>query len=333
MGNTGLGQDGYFRVQKEAVYGTAITDGMTLWPVKPGSLITAFNTPIENQNIISSRLVQTPDAGRSMRTGDITLDMYPDLMGLILNILLGTSSDAADGSAYVHTWLMPITGERIAKSLTVQQAMGGDLADQFDGVMITGISITMNNESNAEITVRMVGQGLLESQTRITTFSYSSLIPFKFCHATTITVNSGGAIAVDVDSFTLDIDLGYDPDRYKLGSCEIQQLVFNTTPSVTLSMTVDAQQTFVTKARSYSDFTIDMAIISTELAGGAGEYYKLELEIPKARLAADTIIPDENDRASMDLVFNCGYGGTTTGSGATSVMAEIRLEDATAAYA
>jgi len=68
-------------------------------------------------------------------------------------------------------------------------------------------------------------------------------------------------------------------------------------------------------------------------AGSSPTYHALTFEIPAVRLAPDTTIPTTEDRTQMDVNFECGYGGTTTGSGAAEVMYEVRLVDATAAYA
>ncbi len=331
MAYTGLGQDGYLRYQKEVSYGTAVTNAMTLLPVLPGSLFKSRPQLIENKNLIGSRIKQAGCIGRYIRDGQIVMDAYPTLIGGIMNIFLGASTDATtEADVYLHTWLLPITGERIGKSMTVQQAIGGDRALQIDGVTITDIEISGDNTGNVKITLNCVGQGETVGVSRITTFTYPSICPFHFGNVV-VTMNSGGAITAQYNSFNLKLDLGYTKEEFRLGSSEIIQPLYQTIPSGQLTLNVDADNQFMTFARANAAADIEITMTNTTLLG-ATAYSQLIIEMDDARLSPETIIPGENDRLNMDLTFDL-YGGTTTGSGTDLVLAEIRVQDATAAYA
>jgi hypothetical protein len=335
MANTGLGQDGYVWYQKEAAFGTEIATTKIFVPAKAGSLIKSTVEMIENANIIQSRTKQAPNLGRQVVNGEVVLDAYPDMLGGLFELLLGGAATAGVvDSTYTHTWLVPITGENIGESATFGQAIGGDTEDRYDGVTVTGMSFSQGNDGNLELTLRLVGQDQsTNGGARATATGYSTAIPLNFSFATTITLtpNGASAIVVNVDSLELDIDLGYDLERFKLGSANIIQPVFNSIPTVTLSATVDAQRAFVDHARTHKEFDIDLSFVSTENAAGTTKY-QMDVEISHAKLDPATEISFDNDRASMDLSFDCSYGGTTTGSSSTVVMAELRVVDAVATH-
>jgi hypothetical protein len=99
-----------------------------------------------------------------------------------------------------------------------------------------------------------------------------------------------------------------------------------------LTANIDADKQFLNAARAQTTYDLLLTITSTEYAAGTTPYL-LAVEIPRALLKADTEISGANDTLSMDVEFDCGYGGVTTGSGATLVMAEVRVRDAVATYA
>jgi len=332
MAYSGLGQDGYLRYQKEVNYGTAITAAMTLLPVLPGGLFESKPELIENKNIISSRIKQAGCIGRYIRKGQIQMDAYSTLIGGLMNVFLGaaTTPAAIETGVYLHTWLVPITGERIGKSMTVQQAIGGDTALQIDGFTITDMELSGDSSGNVKLILNGVGQGEAVGVARITTFTYPAVCPFNFGDVA-ITMNSGGAITALYNSFNLKINLGYNMEEFRLGSSEIIQPLYNTIPSGQLTLNVDADNQFMVLARANAAADIEITMTGKTLIG-ATQYPQLIIEMDDARLTPDTTIPAENDRLKMDLVFDL-HGGTTTGSGTDLVMAEIRVQDATAAYA
>jgi len=337
MADTGLGQCGYARYEKETVFNTPVVSSMTVLPIKEDSTLIGYSEMIENANIVASRLKQDPDLGRVVcPPATMIMDWYPDLVGGLLNILFGTSSDTdnLDGS-YAHYWLQSIdcSVQRIAKSMTMQQAVGGDLSDQFTGVKIHSLVLDADTQGNLQVTFNVQPKEYTEDVARITTFVLPATIPFNWSFAgVTVTPSGDSAIDVDVNTMSITIDYSYDTERYKFGEASIKNSVFNTLPVVTASFNIDAQKIFVTHARAHKLFELDVVFTSTEDAGSSTKY-SLTLELPGCRLNADTSIPQGNDRRFMDLEFDCTYGGTTTNSGADEVMFEANIVDAVAAYA
>lgn len=335
MARTGIGQDGYFRVQKEVTYGTALTNAMTLWPVKPDALIKSMRENIENDNIISSRLKQNPNKGREVSTFEVPLDMPPTLIGQMFQFFLGASSDAGPtDSTYTHTWLMPASGSGVGYSFTGQQALGSDLADTYAGLKIHQMVLSGDSQGNVLITLSGTAEGVdNQGVSRISSFSYPSAIPFNFSMFN-LNIDPSDDSAFDqlCNSFELTVNLGLDENRFKMGSYQQKTPLINTIPSLSLKVNIDADKQFVNAARAHTTYDFVLSLTSTEYAGGTTPY-KFEVEIPKGRLVPDTSITNANDTLTMDLEFDCGYGGTTTGSGSTAVMGEFRVVDATAAYA
>lgn len=334
MAVSGLGQDGYVRIQKETTWGTGVTSSMTLLPVLPGASFELTTLDIENANVIASRLKQVPNSGRIKCAFTMSMNLPFTLVGLILNLFLGTSTDAGPtDSTYTHTWLTPISGERIGKSFTMQVAFGGDTAVQMVGAVITSMKLSGDNQGQVILEVSGVAKSYSTGVARISSFSYPSAIPANFSMVN-LNIDPADASAFDqlINSFEFTIDLGYNLERYKDGSASIQNPVFNTIPSVMLKCNIDADKQFREAAQSKTLYDHVLTITSTEYAAGT-TYSKVEIEIPKARLNPETSIPFDNDRLAMDLEFDCSYGGATTGSGANSVHAEVRVVDATASYA
>ena len=340
---TGIGQDGYLQYQAETTYGTAATGSETALPIKEGSLIKAYPEAIENANIISSRLKQDVQKGRIVVDGQIVMDSWPTIMGGLINQFLGAAAgDTAVGDgAYTHHWFIPKSGVRVGKSMTIHQALGTNLADQFDGCIIDSATISQDNAGNLECTFAIRGQGYTQDVARETSLTYpvsSTNPPFMFGHASiTATPSGGNEVTMCAESLSITINLNHQLDRYKICSsasgAEISQPVFNSIPTIEVSMTVDADQYLMEYARAHTqwDMTIDWTHTVSE-AGTTPTYHQMSFELPGCLLAPDTEIPASNDRVTMSASFNCGYGGTTTNSGSVEYMGEVRLVDATAAY-
>ena len=342
---TGIGQDGYFRYQKEAAYGTDIVAAMTDLPIKEGTLIKAYPEAIENSNQIASRMKQDVQQGRIIIEGQIIMDAWPTLIGGLIQQLLGTAVSAAvaaaDG-AYDHYWFIPKTGVRIGYSMTTQQALGNNLVDQFSGCLIDSMTLTQDNQGNLELTLAVRGQNYTENIARLSSWTYpvsATNPPFMFGHATIAATPSGGTqVVMCADSLSLTINLNHKLERYKIcdaaNGAKIHQPVFNSVPTVELSANIDADQYFVEYARTHTkwDITLDWLHTASQ-AGSTPTYHQLSFELPGCLLAPDTEIPSSNDRVSMDVSLSCSFGGTTTNGGAAIYQGEVRLTDATAAYA
>jgi len=334
MAVAGLGQDGYVRIQKEVTWGTALTNSMTFLPILPGAEFTMEVSDIENKNIIASRLKQLPNQGRRNVKFKMSMNLHFTLVGAVMNLLLGASSDSnRTDSTYVHTFLTPITGQRVGKAFTMQVAFGGDTAVQFAGCVFNSIKISGDNQG--QIILEMEGAAKLYTTgvARETSFSYPTAVPANFSMVN-LNIDPADASAFDqvIYSFEFGIELGLDLEDFALGSAYMQNPVFNTIPSVMLKANVAADKQFREAAQAHTLYDHILTITSTQYAAGT-TFSKVEVEIPKAKLSPSTSIPFDNDRLKMDVEFDCSFGGSTTGSGSTSVHAEVRVTDAVAAYA
>jgi hypothetical protein len=327
-----LGQDSYGRYQKEVSYGTKVTNSMILLPLRDGDWMKSVSQMIENTNKISSRIKQLPDIGNKLRNGDLPMDLAYSLIGGLFNVAFGAASSAGptDGT-YIHTWLAPISGTSDGGSMTWQQAKGIGTGDSFDGVKIIGFTLSGSVGEKILLTLKTLGQGLTEGESRISTFSYPSEIPALMSHLTiSATPNGGSATNYHASSFNFDFNFGYPDDYFKVGSDEIREPVFNTIPNATLTVELEADRAMVTDARAHKTYAIDLAFTSTENAAGSTKWLT-EIEIPEALIDPETDIPVADDLLQISLPFTL-YGGTTTGSGTDEVIAEFRVKDTTASY-
>jgi hypothetical protein len=336
MAISGLGVDGVFQIAKESTYGTAESTGFTDLPARPESRINSSVAMIENANQIKSRLKQDPDLGREIVSGELALDMAPDLMGLLMQLMLGDATSSGDTTTgYDHYWLAPDSGSEVGYGATIRQFIGGDLGDEFAGTIISGFSISQDNEGNAIITLRVTGQDQKDDDVaRPSSVTVSTKIPFYFGNwGVSITPNGAGEITQKVDNVEIDVDLNYDLEKWQLGSANIQRPIFNGIPTVTMSMTIDAEKRFENWHREHKEFDVILTATSTELAGSSSGEYLWAIECPVCRLGTENNIENSNENLKMTLEFDGGYGGTTTNSGTTAKMFEIRVTDATATYA
>jgi hypothetical protein len=335
MARSGIGQDSYFRVQKETTYGTELTNSMTLWPVNKGVKLISKIDEIPNEPVVSSRLKVFPNKGNEVCTFTIPMDLHPTLLGQVFQFFLGTSTNGTvtDGT-YLHTWLTPITGSTVGSPFTAQIAKGSDLATTFAGMQIHEMKIM--GEVGGKISLELTGTAETQAATgvtRITSFSYPTATPLNSSMiALTLDPSDAASFSQLINSFELTIKLGLDDSRFKAGSTQQLRPQINTYQSLTFSCNIDADKQFVDAARAFTTYNVALTVTSTEFAAGTTPYL-FAVEIPKAKLKIDTDIPLENDTLSMDLEFACDYGGTTTGSSSTLVMAEFRVKDATATYA
>lgn len=333
MTRTGIGQDGLLRIGKESVYGTPVTPTVYL-PITPETKITAEIADIENNNQIGSRLKQEPNAGRATVTGSIALDQVPDLMGTMFSWFLGASANAGSaGVGYTHTWLSPVSGESAGLIYTVQQYIGADLGDEFASVTIKSMTLKSDNSGNQAMTIDVVGYKHSDDDVaRPASVTISSKIPYYFGQtAITITPISGSPITQLCDSYELKLDLGLDTERFKIGSQFAEQPKFNTIPSCSLTVAIDGEKRFFDWATAKQYFSITVVTTGTDIAGGTTPY-SWAVEIPKAKLATSTNRDNGNDTIKMNLEFDCGFGGVTTGSAVVERMFEVRVVDATASY-
>ncbi|GBR74528.1 hypothetical protein NO1_1687 [Candidatus Termititenax aidoneus] len=335
MALTGIGENGYLMLQKETTYNTPATDAMELLPWKEGS-VKATVAQIENNNVIGCRLKQEPDKGRIAITGELTFNQHPDILGLLLDLFLGAATDTGTSTTgYTHTWLAPLSGAKVDRSFTIRQAFGDDLAKQFSGCRITAITLASDNEGNQTITLTLFGKSYLNDQTRPTTFTCSNKRAYSFGMSKLfIQAETGSERAVKMNSYELTIDLGYNTEDYKLGSLEVDDIQFNAIPTVTFGCNIDAEDIFLKDAQLQTKYKLRLEtnIGTPPIEGVSGVNYSTIIELPRGILSADTEIPFSVERETMDLSFDCAYGGQTTGSGATKTMFEIRHKDGEASY-
>lgn len=336
MAITHLGQDGYFAVQKETAYNTQTVNSLTYLPLTEGTL-TYEQSQIEKANIINSRIKQAPQQGRMLvGPADLTFPLVPDLAGMFMNLGFGLETAVSgDATGYTHTFLMPITGTSDGVSWTVRQAIGSDLADEFNGVKMTKFILKSDSEGYMQIVATLVGVGHDDNDVeRATAVTISSKKFMTFADGLVqITPSGVSQFTQKVNSFEIEFNWGYDEDgaRFKIGSREADTPIFGTIPSVMFRCEIDAERRYEDWAELITQFKIDVALTSEEIIGAGSTPYSMAIEIPSLILASATRRENAVDNIPMSLEFTA-LGGTTTGSGTDEVAAEVRVIDGTATY-
>jgi hypothetical protein len=334
MALTGIGKNGYLLLEKETTYNTPATDAMELVPWKEGA-VKATVAQIENNNVIGCRLKQEPDKGRIAITGELTFDQHPDILGMLFDLFLGAATNSGTATTgFTHRWLTPLAGAKVDRSFTIRQAFGDDLAKQFSGCRITAITLASDSEGNQTIALTLFGKSYLYDLPRQTTFTCSNTRAYSFGMSKLYIKASGRTEReVKMNSYELTIDLGYNTEDYKLGSFEVDNILFNATPTVTFTCNIDAEDIFLIDAQLQTKYGLRLETISPiPVPDATGVNYKTTIELPCGILGADTEIPFSVERETMDLSFDCAYGGVSTNSGAAKTMFEIRHTDSVASY-
>jgi hypothetical protein len=334
MAITHLGQDGYIRVMKEAVYGTPVMTSPVYLPVVEGAL-RFVQEQIEKQNLINNRVGQLPQAGRKkVGVDDITLQLAPDLMGLFMQLCFGVSENSGSG-AITHTWLIPVSGESCGASWTVEQAIGADTANQYAGIKCTKFVIKSDNEGIMTIALSLVGVGLDDGAVaRATTVTVSALDYLTFAHGKVeFTPDGVSQYTQLVNSFEIEVDFGYrdDGQKFKVGSDEAQAPIFGTIPKTTFRCEIDAEKRYETYAQAITEIDVDVTLTSNEICDGTTPY-SLAFEAKNMVLNADTFRENGVDNLTQSLELTAKAGGATSGSSSVVVQGEFRVVDATATY-
>jgi len=336
MPKTGLGQGGYLLVQKETAYNVATVSSLVTIPLESGTIGYELEK-IVKKNQVGSRIPQKPQSGRGkVGASDIVVQLAPDLFGQLMNLCCGAATTGSvSDEAYPHAWLVPITGESVGVSWTGRQAIGGDLASQFNGLKCIKWILKCGNDGIMTLTMTMVGVDLNDDDVaRATTFAVSSADYYTFANAiATITPDGEGAITQPFNSWELMCDYGYleGGQRFQAGSSVAVTPIFGTIPIVEFKGNIDAERRYEDWAVGLKDFALDIALTSSEIIGGGSTPYSADIEIPVAQLKSPTKRESGNDHLCMDLDFEV-YGGVTTGSGSDAVQMEVRVADGTATY-
>lgn len=333
---SGLGLDGYLRVQKEANYGTDIVTAMSDLKVLPETDIIVDYKSIEINNQVASRIRQEDDKlAQIVVSGTLELEQDPTTLGLIMDAILDQKAvTGAEATGYTHAYYPDMSLQKTYNSMTVQQAKGSNLADQFSGVVATGFTMSSDNAGTQKISIPIIGQGHTADVARQTSWTYGAVSPFNFSMTTvSLTFDGFDATTQKVDNYEFTIDMAYMTEDFKLGSREIAAPLYQAIATGSLNMTIDADATLLEFARAQTNCKIVITTNHSTLAGSGSGVYSHIIEIPKMRLASATTIGNSNERLKLDLAFDKLYGGTTTNSGAVLVPFEIRVVDATATYA
>ena len=331
---SGLGQGGYLRGMKEAVYNTPLMTTPIYFLHKTGTLKYEAGKLVKDP-IIGSRIPQLPEGGdKKVGPSDLVLLVSSDHFSKIMNWVHGASANSGS-NFYTHTWLIPITGTSQGGSFTLEEAIGADLASQFAGCKITKWSLKSSAKNFMELTITVVGVDLNDpAVARATTITVTSLNCYRHADSVLqITPASVSQFTQLMNSWELSVELGYleSGQRFQSGSDKAQVPVFGTLPKVEFKCNIDSERRFEDWAVSRKAFKLDLTLTSRDFCYTTTPYSSA-FEIPVTQLKSTVARDAGKDNLTLDLDFEI-YGGTTTGSASDSVQMEIRSVDATATWA
>lgn len=265
---------------------------------------------------------------RKVRTTSCTSKLYPgNEIGYLLQNTFGAPATTGAGP-YVHIFSLE-EANLLTKFTSFEVVTGGLIADDLDGGVITGWTISGANEGFVKIEYNVVHQGRTAG-TVAASYVHSAVLPYTYCMAL---VNFDSS-EIKVDSWSIAVDLAIRGDNFKNGSanCEIDKPVLNGTPTVTATFEIDmadfSYRTLYEAGTSVQPFYV--LITHTAIAGGATPY-SLKLELPATQVTENEAPPTGGGQVK-ETVTLMGLVGTSSG-GSNTTNFEATLTNATASYA
>jgi len=178
MGNYS-GNDTQFQIGLEGSYGTAATPTVLLEFLNDS--LHQVNTPVESEALVGA--VTTPYynvVGKKVE-GDVSIEVHPDKIGLLIGAALGTEADAALVSTKTTTYdhaFTPIKGGDSLPSLT---AVVDKKADEFTyaGLKVDSFTLECDPSSLLTSTFSFIGQKEVLTGS-VQTLAASTLNPWDF---------------------------------------------------------------------------------------------------------------------------------------------------------
>lgn len=333
---TGLGSGGFFSSKRETTFGTPATGVYRQWLRDPDTNFTHTVEHIENKSQHGIRGMRTPIAGRSVIAGQLKTIAVPNRIGNLFYYFLGAPTQTVinlspDPNAYQQRWDSNQTTPFKGLPFTIQDAQGSDAPYIYSGAFMHKLTITGDNTSNY---VHVMGDIVASSEqsakgTRPSTFSYSSTNGYSLGDTgTLVAVVGSDSYRLDLNSYTIELDMMAKLDRYYAFSTNIEQGFANDIPKATVSCNIDASQTFLDFARGVESFKLTYTITRN-----ANE--SLIIEIPVAYLDAGTDIPNTVEHQLMDLNFSSQFQGelTSTGSSTNAIFGvQVRSSEQMSAF-
>lgn len=240
------------------------------------------------------RVVTTSDV-----TGDFSLDLPTNGLGLLLSHAMGTSPSKVGGS-FTFT-LGDVAGKSFTTQVGVPQYGGTVTPKTVGGCKVSSFELAVSNAGMATGKFSIDGASLTTA-TALATASYSATSNLFHFANSAITVD-GSAVA-NIKDFTLTVDNTLKADRYNLGASGIKSAqVINGFRKISGTVTAEFTDT-VLLAKFLADSAASLALSFTSGSDG--------LSITVSSVKFDGSAPQVNGPEVIDVPFTFeGYDNGT----------------------
>jgi hypothetical protein len=240
---------GFVGIGEESTYGTPVSR-TRFYEVVDESLVEEIER-VESKAIRSGRYtLHRWAAGVRRVKGDVTIELAPQGLGLLLKHCMGAVATTGTGP-YTHT-LTP--GALNGKSLSIEVGKsfvsGTTTAHVFDGCKITDFELSCGVGEFAQLKVGIWGRQATIGNTPSSPTYPANWSPFTWAQGS-VTV---GGTSYDIDGFSLKVDNGLVVDRHFLGAQTAKEPLDANLRRITGSFTTPyAADTLLTQLRNATE--------------------------------------------------------------------------------
>lgn len=210
---------GQLGIKTETTVGTAVTPDIFV-PVL-SSRVNIDEGYMRSDGIRAGRVTRTPARlGRRVVGGSVEMELYNGSVATLLKHAFGGVSTSGAGP-YTHTYTPGShLGDSFTLQLGIEDTAGTVQPFTFSGCKMDSWQLTAAVGELAKFSFDFTAKDVVTA-TALASASYSTLTPFSFVEATTVTVN--GAAVASANAATYSCNKGFRNDRHVLGSRTIRE--------------------------------------------------------------------------------------------------------------
>lgn len=257
--------------------------------------------------------------------GSIEGELNANSFGLILLATLGSSSPAAYGTGYKHTFTVLNSNQHTSLSLHFQDEIG-DI--QFKMCMVDSLEISINNEDIVQFTLGLKGRKVHDG-----TYTPSYAADYKFMGRDVIfkvaaaTANLAAATAISVKDLKITINKNTE-FNWVLGTLEPED-INNRNLKIEGSITLNYED------RTWRNYMLngDTKALGIKLTnprdavGGGTNYAEFYIEFPKVHFSEWESQRDNDDIVTQKINFTALYDIATS-----KLISDCYITNTTASY-
>ncbi len=188
------GNDARLQIAKEASYGTAATPTSQLEFLSES--LQQVNISVESEALVGAVTTPYYSVVGSKVEGDVSIEVHPDNIGLLLGAALGSEAAVSGTTSYTHTFT-PVKGGGSLPSVTAVVDKKADVFT-FAGLKVDTLTLETNPSSLLTSTISFIGQKEVLTGS-IQSLDASALDPFHFNHMKIYFGTAGSTATTNID--------------------------------------------------------------------------------------------------------------------------------------